>query len=255
MPSRTAVVPKGTPMLSQRLITTLQDFARDMTSEYLATDKLDALMQVAVDEIGVDGCGAMLCDENGDLRFVSASDERTGLIEQFQLDTEEGPCVMAALTGEIIVTSDLRDGDDRFPLFARVAVEHGMFSVHSFPMTLEGHSFGALNLYSDDAGALSVDSQAAGVMFADMATTYLMGARRIDQATQMVAKLRAAMDRNAPIEQAKGYVAGVRHIDPADAFDLIRRYARSNRKRIDEVAANLVRGTMRISDLDPSEPS
>ncbi|MEE8601943.1 GAF and ANTAR domain-containing protein [Euzebya tangerina] len=237
-------------MLTDRLIKTLQTFAVDMTSDYLAIEKLDQLMVVAAEELAVDGCGAMLADDEGVLRFVSSSDERTRLIEQFQIEEGEGPCVMAAQSGELVITDSLRTGDDRFPRFARRAAAAGMYSVYSFPMIIEDHSFGALNLYRDKPGSVSVEQRAAGTTFANIATTYLMSARRIDQATDMVSRLRAAMDRNAPIEQAKGYVAGVRHIEPTEAFELIRRYARANRLRIDDVARQLVGGVLQISALD-----
>jgi GAF domain-containing protein len=236
-------------MISQRLAEALLRFSSTLTEDFMSQDSLDQLMQTAVEELSVGGVGTMLYDRENELRFVSASDERVRLVEDFQVETGEGPCVVAAQTGEVVITDDLRDGDERFPSFAVCAAAGGLLSVHSFPMVIEGISFGALNLYRDTPGRLDEHERKAGMVFADMATSYLMNARRLDDASNMVLKVRQAMDRSAPIEQGKGYVAGVLRIDPKEAFDLIRAYARSNRASVVEVGERLVDGSLDIAAL------
>lgn len=120
-------------MISPSLAETLVTFATTLVSDYTAESALDDLMRAVPKELDVDGAGIMLCDDDGDLRFVSASDDTVRLIEQFQIDADEGPCVLAARTGETVFTDDLQLGDERFPAFSRRAAAAGLRSVQSFP--------------------------------------------------------------------------------------------------------------------------
>lgn len=83
----------------RQLMQLLTSFAGTMVSDFTAEDALDRLVGEASEILGVDGCGIMLEDDIGELRFVAASDATVKLIEQYQVDTGEGPCVMAYETG------------------------------------------------------------------------------------------------------------------------------------------------------------
>lgn len=236
-------------MISPSLAETLVVFATTLVSDYTAAGALDDLMRAVPKELDVDGAGIMLCDDNDDLRFVSASDETVRLIEQFQIEAGEGPCVLAALTGQTVFTDDLQTVDPRFPVFSRRAYAAGLRSVHSFPMRIEQDRFGAMNLYRAKPGLLSAGSIEAGRIFADMSTSYLMSARRIDDATRMTDQLRAALNRSGPIEQAKGYLAHARDTSPAGAFESLRAHARASREPLLGVCERLLAGDLRAEDL------
>lgn len=224
-------------------------FATTLVSDYTAEGALDVLMQAVPAEMGVDGAGIMLADDNGDLRFVSASDDKVRLIEHVQIEAGEGPCVLAARTGETVFTDDLQVGDPRFPTFSLRAAAAGLRAVHSFPMRIENERFGAMNLYRSEPGPLSDAAVTAGRIFADMSTAYLMSARRIDDATRMTHQLRAALDRSGPIEQAKGYLAHATGGSPTESFEIVRSYARTKRLRLDQVCRQLVEGGLSVEEL------
>lgn len=236
-------------MLSPLLADALVQFSHTLVTDYIAEEALDQLMATVPEEMGVDGAGIMLADDDDELRFVSASDETVRLIERFQLEAHEGPCVLAATTGQMVLADDLQEGDARFPAFAELAVAAGLRSVHSFPMLIEGHRLGALNLYRHQSGALSDMAMASGRVFADMATAYLFSARRIDHTSRMVERMRQALDRSAPIEQAKGYLAHAMGCPPQEAFEPIRRYARTNRLRTVEVCQRILDGQLSPEDV------
>jgi AmiR/NasT family two-component response regulator len=59
-------------------------------------------------------------------------------------------------------------------------------------------------------------------------------------------QLQRALDSRVLIEQAKGVVSYTRRIPVDEAFQLIRSYARSNRERLDEVAARIVRRELNL---------
>lgn len=236
-------------MISARLSRALVDFSRTLVSEYVAESALADLMAVAAAELSVDGAGIMLADQDGELRFVAASDDRVRLIEQFQVETGEGPCVLAARTGQFVTTGDLSEGDERFPTFSKLASAAGLRSVHSFPMTVEATSIGAMNLYADRPGGLSDDEVEAGRVLADMASAYLFSARHADDATRMLTELRAAMDRNHPIEQAKGFVSAARDMTLDEALEIMRAHARSHNRRLLSVAQDVLDRRLSASRL------
>lgn len=235
-------------MISARLAEALTTFATTLTTDFVAEDALAGLMAVVPDELEVDGAGIMLHDDDDELRFVAASDETVRLIERFQVETGDGPCVRASVSGEQVFADDLEGGDDRFPDFAKLAVAAGLRSVHAFPMVMEGHRVGAMNLYRAEPGPLSAEAKESGHLFAAMATAYLFGARRLDHTTRMLLGIRQSLDRSAPIEQAKGYLARALDVPVDQGFEILRRYARNERIRVAEVAERVLAGA-----LDPTE--
>src|ERR1700730_4444333 len=63
----------------------------------------------------VDGAGLMLADADQHLRSVAASDDRFAHLEELQVRHEEGPCIEAFDTKELIGATDLEQ-DDRWHL-------------------------------------------------------------------------------------------------------------------------------------------
>ena len=235
-------------MLSDRLTDELVRFVTTLTTDYVATPGLDRLMSIVPDEIGVDGAGIMLADDEDELRFVSASDETVRLIERFQVETGEGPCVAASRTGEMVFIPDVA-ADERFPRFSGLAVDAGMAAVHSFPMGVEDTTIGAMNLYRAEPGPLDDGAVRTGTIITQMSAAYLMSARRADHATRMVEQIRQAKDRNAPIEQAKGFLVARLGVDPREGYERIRAYARAQRVRSLDVSQRLIDGHLDPEDL------
>jgi len=69
-----------------------------------------------------------------------------------------------------------------------------------------------------------------------VATIALMQERTIRRAEELTEQLQGALTSRVVIEQAKGAVAALRGISTDDAFDLLRTRARSNQRRLVDVA-------------------
>ncbi|CAN5181779.1 GAF and ANTAR domain-containing protein [soil metagenome] len=231
----------------RQLLHVLVEFITTMVSDFTAEQALDGLMEQVPAILGVDGAGIMLEDDTGELRFVAASDDTVRLIEQFQVETGEGPCVMAYETGRPVQTDDL-SGETPFPAFAQAAMAAGLNAVHSFPMMLETARVGALNLYRETTGPLPPDGVEHGQLFADIATSYLFTARRHDRLTRQIEGLRNAISENGAVDQAKGVLMHTYGLEDREAFALLRRYARTTRSRVLDVSRGLMDG-----QLDPKE--
>ncbi len=225
----------------RRLMKVLIDFAHTMVTDYTAEGALDGLMEQVPHCLGVDGAGVMLEDDTGELRFVSATNDRLRMIEEFQVHTGQGPCVMAYETGEPVVVDDLSK-DTPFPSFAEVAAAEGMAAVHSFPMLMQDMRVGALNLYRSSPGPLPPEGVEIGQIFADMATTYLFSARRHDRLTRQIEGLRNAIQENGVVDQAKGVLIHTYGLQDREAFALLRRTARRDRTRVLDISADLMAG-------------
>lgn len=226
-------------------------FARALVTDYTVTELLDQFCHDVVAVLGVDGAGIMLEDEAGDLRFLSASDETIRAIESLQIEMGEGPCLRAYQTGEICLVPDLKN-DETFPSFAPRALEFGMASVQSFPLCVDGLCIGALNLYSGTTTPLEDAAVEAGRLLADVATTYIMNCRNLAESHRLAGQLQRALDSRVVIEQAKGKLSQQRGVTVVEAFEIIRRFARSNGRKLHEVAAEVVEGGLMLGDADPT---
>ena len=226
----------------------LRRFAGTLVGEYDLDEVLSTLGGDIAHTLGCAGAGVMLGDRDGDLRFVSTSDHVLGRLEKLQIEWGEGPCLLAHQTGEVVVASDLTD-DPRFPSFGPLAVEEGMRAVYSFPMHLQGTTIGALNLYADEPGGMTDDEVQLGQTFADVATIYVVHARDLADHEELTAGLQKALDTRIAIEQAKGFLVARNRIPAGDAFELLRRYARSHSVRVQAVAQDLVEGRLTPDDL------
>ena len=232
----------------RELLQLLVRFATTLVEPYQAEEALDELLLQIPRLLDVDGAGIMLEDDGGELRFVAASNETVRLIEACQLETGEGPCVMAYRTGLHVIVDDLA-GDTPFPNFARVGLAGGLRAVHSFPMAIEDTRVGALNLYRSRTGPLPDDGVQVGQLFADLATTYLFSARRADDLSRQVTGLQHRIGRGGVIDQAKGALMALGKLDEQEAFELLRARARADRRRVQDVAEDVMAGRLEAVDL------
>lgn len=234
------------------LTTVLRRFAGTLVGEYELDDVLGELGEDVATVLGAAGAGVMLSDAEGQLHFVSTSDPVLDRLEKLQIDWDEGPCLLAYRTSSPVIAADLAV-DERFPSFGPAAVEEGMRAVWSFPMHLNGTTIGALNLYAEKPTDLGEEALSLGRTFADVATIYVVHARDVAEHEELTAGLQKALDTRIVIEQAKGYLAAQRRIEPRAAFEVMRRYARSHSVKVRFVAEALVNGEIAHDDLGDHE--
>jgi hypothetical protein len=116
----------------------------------------------------------------------------------------------------------------------------GFGSVHAFPMRLRDDVIGVVNVFRDGHEPLADDQARLARALSDIATIALLQQRAITRAEALAAQLQAALDDRIVIEQAKGAVARSFGIDVDEAFDLVRAHARRTRRRLTDVARDLV---------------
>jgi GAF domain-containing protein len=237
------------------LARTLVELADTLVAEFDVIDLLTLVTDRCVDVLDVGAAGLMLAAPEGDLRVMASTSEAMRLLELFELQSQEGPCLDCYRTGESVVNQDLTTAEGRWPRFAPEARAAGFHSVHALPMRLRGTLIGALNLFHVDAGEMRPDDVAAAQALADIATIAILQHRASLEAQMVNEQLQYALNSRIIIEQAKGMVAERATLDMQEAFGRLRSHARNHNLRLVDVARDVTEGVLSTDELDQSSPS
>jgi GAF domain-containing protein len=199
---------------------------------------LQQLVAACVELFGVDGCGLMLADEGGDLRYAVATDPTSKELEDAQLDTGEGPCVDTYLNDELVVSPDVYT-DDRWPSFTERLGRHRSRCVLGVPVKLSGVTVGSLDVFRDARDSWDESEQDALTRYAEVGGALLTAAVAAEQSNELAAQLSYAIQHRAPIERGVGYLMARDRIGQTEAFNRLRSAARDNRRKIGDVAREL----------------
>ncbi len=136
----------------ERLADVFVDVADTLVTDFDVIDFLHTVAAHAAEITGTSAAGLMLSDADGRLHYMGASNEEVGLLELFQVQNDEGPCLDCYRTGEAVIEVDLAQDPSRWPAFAPRALAAGIRSVHAFPMRVRDRVIGALNVFGADRG-------------------------------------------------------------------------------------------------------
>lgn len=229
-------------MDAEKLAQAFVDLADTLVDDFDVLDLLHVLASRCVDLLGVTAAGLLLVDEHDRLRVAMSSSEGARLLELFQLQTDEGPCLECFRTGRPVAVDRLDCAADRWPRFAPAAVGEGFGSVLALPMRLRGEVIGGLNLFGDVRTAgFAPEIVPIAQSMADVATIAILQDRLLHQRDVVADQLQTALNSRVAIEQAKGVLATRLDIGTDEAFDLIRRRARDSRRHLIDVAEEIVR--------------
>ena len=155
------------------LVRTLVEMADTLVADFDVVDLLTLLADRCVDVLDVDAAGLMLVAPEGDLRVMASSSEAMRVLELFELQSQEGPCLDCYRTGQPVVNQVLTQPNS-WPQFTVEALAVGFHSVHAFPMRLRGTVIGALNLFHLEPGEMEQADVDAAQALADVATIAIL---------------------------------------------------------------------------------
>lgn len=224
-------------LLAERFVV----LADTLVDDYDVVDLLDRLVMSCLDLFDVTAAGILLRDQRGNLQLMASSSEQTRVLELFQLESREGPCLEAVQTGDSVTCDDLDEMRVRWPRFAAVAATAGYEAVNAFPLRLRSETIGALNLFSSQQPRLDAHEQRIAQALADVATIGILQQRSLHRASLVAEQLQAALNTRVIVEQAKGVLAEYAQIDMDRAFTALRTYSRNSNQKIGRVANDLVR--------------
>jgi len=234
--------------------------ADTLVAGFDVADYLDALAMRCQELLDVDAAGLLLADPSGRPQVVATSSHEAHLLEVFETQSDDGPCVECLRTGATIVDLDsvaAPSGPERWPEFTRLRHQHGFGSVYAIPLRLREDVIGALNLFRISASALSSTDLKLARGLADMAAIGLLQERAIHNHRIVADQLQTALNARIRIEQAKGVLAERYGMEMDEAFAAIRRYARDQRLRLTEVTEQILTGTLEspLPHKNPGHPS
>jgi transcriptional regulator with GAF, ATPase, and Fis domain len=221
---------------------TFVDLADTMVADFDVIDFLHLLTDRSVALLAASAAGVMLADPRGELRVAAASSEKVGLLELFQLQNDQGPCLECFRTGRPVTATDLAGPAQPWPRFAEAAARSGFRSVEALPMRLRGQVIGALNLFGAQPGQFDPVDLRIGQALADVATIGLLHERNVRRREAVAEQLQTALNSRVVIEQAKGKLAERLGVDMDRSFNMLRDYARNSNQRLTDVARTFVEG-------------
>lgn len=233
------------------LARTLVELADTLVDDFDVVELLTLLVDRCVEVLGVSAAGLMLVAPADDLRLAASSSEAMRLVELFELQSQEGPCLDCYRAGEPVVNQNLAIVNGRWPNFAPVALEAGFRSVHALPLRLRGRVIGAVNLFRTDEGAMDAVDVLAGQALADMATIAILQHRSAVESHVLNEQLNFALNSRVVIEQAKGVLSERAVVDMQEAFSRLRGYARDHNLRLVDVAQQVIDRTLETAAFDP----
>jgi GAF domain-containing protein len=229
---------------SKRLAQVFVELADTLIEDFDVVDFLQTLTDRCVELLGADAAGLMLSDQRGGLQLMTATLERARVLEVFELQVQEGPCLECFMTGEAVTNVELVEANERWPIFTPAAVQAGFGATHALPMRLRGTVIGALNLFTDQAVHLTSTDLGVGQAMADVATIGLLHQQMAHEQTILSEQLQSALHSRVLVEQAKGALSARAGVSVGEAFARMRAHARSHNLALSVVASEVVGGTV-----------
>lgn len=224
-----------------RLLQLFAKLADTLVDDYDVIDLMQTLVDACQELLEATDAGILLADPDGDLELIASTSEAARVVEVMQLGAESGPCIECFLTGAPVSVPDIAAETERWPLFRQTALQNGFTAVEAIPMRLRNTTIGTLNLLRSSPGTPPAEDLSAARAFADVATIGILHERTLRETESLSRQLQTALNSRVLIEQAKGVVSFTAGVPIADAFDLIRTYARTRGLRLGDVAERVVR--------------
>jgi GAF domain-containing protein len=218
----------------------LVELGRLRFGEVRVEDAIKEVVQTTHALFAVDGAGLMLCDDAQHLRSVAASDDRFAHLEDLQIRHQEGPCIEAFDTKELVGANDL-ENDDRWPLFSAAATRREVRAVLATPLPCNQDAVGVVAVLSERSRPWSPANELALLAFTDLAALLIASIITGEQQTELAGQLQGALRSREAIEQAKGILMGTQGISARAAYEQLRSRARAERRKLGAVCAEVVR--------------
>jgi GAF domain-containing protein len=221
----------------------LAESVESLRAEDLAGGELRASLEFVVqctqDVFACDGAGVMLIDEGQALHYVGATDATAAAFEAAQDQTGQGPCIDSLMLERLVATADL-GSDPRWPQLTSAISGLGIGGILGVPIRLGGITVGSLNTFSSEPHDWDRSEVAAIEAYAAIVEELLASAVLAQQRNTIVDQLTNALDSRVVIERGIGVTMATFDIDAVEAFDVLRRRARASRRKVSEVAAEVI---------------
>jgi hypothetical protein len=196
---------------------------------------------------GSNGVGVMLMSGDIPSGSLCSSDEVSQLIEDLQYTLGEGPCVDAYRQDKIVAEPDLADPQARrWSAFAPPVLEAGVRAVFGFPLRVGTVRLGALNLYRDHPGELTVDQHADALVLADVTARWVLETQAGAPSGVVAEQLEAGADFHFAVHNAAGVVSVQEGISVTEALIRLRAFAYTQDRPLADMAQDIIAHRLRL---------
>jgi GAF domain-containing protein len=189
----------------------------------------------------VAGVALVLIDETGEPLGTIAAGDLAQALEDAAPQLWSGPSLEVLASGAPVRTSNL-PGDGRWPTLAGRPGLAGVNSLLCVPVERAAGPAGTLVAIRRPDRPWQAQEVEALLTYAGVVASLVRAAAEAERNTQVIDQLEYALHHRVVIEQAKGILMERERLDPAGAFDRLRKAARAGRRRVSEVAAEVVAG-------------
>jgi GAF domain-containing protein len=189
----------------------------------------------------VAGVALVLVDEAGGLQAAVAAGDLAQALEEVAPQLWSGPSVEVLASGAAVRTTSL-PGEARWPALAGRPELAGVNSLLCVPVEGAAGPAGTLTAVRRPDRPWQAQEVEALLTYAGVVASLVRAAAESERTTQLIDQLEHALHHRVVIEQAKGILMEREHLDAAGAFDRLRKAARARRRRVSEVAAEVVAG-------------
>ena len=232
---------------------TFVELVGTLVDDFDVIDLFTVLTSRCVELLDAAAAGILLVDSDGHLRVMGASTDTIALLELFQVQNAEGPCLDCIRTGAPVVETDLRR-TTTWPSFAAESLRAGFPSVCALPLRLKDVVLGCLNLFMSAPVALAPSDVRLAQALADVSSIALVQDRAVRDAAVRETQLQHALDSRIVIEQAKGMIAEASDVSMDEAFQRLRTYARAHSRGLTDLASAVVAGHVGIRNFADANP-
>ncbi|GGM19622.1 transcriptional regulator [Streptomyces fumigatiscleroticus] len=220
----------------------------DLAGRPTGFDPLELLHDLtahAVALVKVPAAGITVLRTDGKVACATASNERCRYLTDYQFEVDEGPCLDTARSQTPLRPTGLTPGSlgaSRWPRFASRAVRAGISAIAAVPLRTADQTIGALNLMIAAPPMPTRHDVRLAQTLADAATVCFLHRQELRHRDTLIGQLQTALDSRVVIEQAKGVLSDRLRVGVDEAFTRLRAHARSRRKKLSALAAEVARG-------------
>jgi GAF domain-containing protein len=215
-----------------------------LLSEETVETSLGVLSSLARETVpGSSGAGVSVVA--GRRRVSSGStDARVREADALQYQLDEGPCLTAAATRDLVRIDDLTT-DRRWPRWATAALPLGLHAAMSAPLVAGNGSLGAIKVYADHPGTFDARSEQLLRLFAAQAGLLLANVQSAQRAKRLSEGMRQAIRSRDAVNVAKGILMARSNLDEETALTLLVRRAAQDATTVADAARSVVDATVR----------
>ncbi|MEX5258428.1 GAF and ANTAR domain-containing protein [Kocuria arenosa] len=202
-----------------------------------AVGRLAHLAQQMIE--GATGAGASLLDAEGTRTSTGSTDPTVAAADALQYEFGVGPCLSAWATGQPQQVEDTTT-ETRWAEWSAAAAESGIRSGLSTPLIHRGRALGTMKVYATTPAAFGEPERQRLGLLAESAATLLGAAQPVEAPARLSESLQAALATRERIALATGALIAREHLAPEDARKVLLERARSQGRRVAEVATDVL---------------